>query len=534
NRLLMKLLQKDFFAILLIIIIINVGLFSSCRKHPSLKPQQPSNQDTFGISTTTDEDSLKYLMYNIMQKSFVNSGRDTSYDLPTYYWYNQVPSFSPFSTQYANADSLLALIKTYPKWNGQTVDRYSFLDRTGQIAGQIQNGVVDGNFMGLGSKGSFGLEVTYVTDNQNNSHLVVLYADKNSPAGQAGIQRGWEITSVNGNSNMAYDGPSGPNVTRIENAIYNSNTVTLTLLNLDGSSVTTTLNAAQYDINPILFDTIYVRNNKKIGYFVFYIFSSVEDDNGAPTNTKTILDNEFDKLSSAGINDLIVDLRYNEGGAVTTAEYLDSAIAPASAQGKVMYQYSYNDKLTQVTSQLGLENQVLFPGGGSMHLDHVFFIVSRSTASASELTLNNLKPYMDVKLVGDTTYGKPVGFIDFTINDYPNGSKKYLADLYAIDFATKNANGVGDYFNGIPPDVEAIDYVNISWGDPSDDNLSKIFNYITTGSFLRTYSQERLVNKPNLLRVSPEFFIRSNQFNGMIDYRLGKELENGLRNMRKK
>lgn len=529
----MKLLQKDFHVKLVLLIIVAASSLASCRKHSGVKPQ-PVNKDTFGISTTTDEDSLKYLMYNIMQKSLVNGGRDTTYDLPTYFWYSQVPSLIPFSTQYANADSLLALIKTYPIWNGQTVDRYSFLDRTGQITGQIQNGIVDGNFMGLGSKGSFGLEVSYVAGSQNNNPLVVLYADKNSPAALKGIQRGWQITSVNGNSNVAYDGPNGSNVTRIENAIYNSDAITLTFLKLDSSSVNVSLKATQYDINPILFDTIYVKNNKKIGYFVFYIFSSIMDNNGAPTNTKAILDNEFNKLSAAGINDLIVDLRYNEGGAVTTAEYLDSAIAPSSTQGKVMYQYTYNDKLAQVASQLGLENQVLFPGGGSLHLDHVFFIVSRSTASASELTLNNLKPYMDVKLVGDTTFGKPVGFIDFTINDYPNGSKKYLADLYAIDFATKNANGTGDYFNGIPPDAEAIDYTGIPWGDPSDDNLFKIFTYISTGSFSRTYPEARIASRPNLLRVSREFSMKSNRFNGMIDYRLSKQLENGLSKLRKK
>lgn len=533
NILFMKTILKAFSPAPVLLAVCIGSLLVSCKKHPDVKPQAPAGKDTVGISTTTDEDSLKYLMYNIMLKSFVNGGRDTNYDLPTYYWYNQVPSLNPFSIQYANADSLLSLIKTYPQWNGQTVDRYSFLDRTGQIAGQIQNGVVDGNFEGLGSKGSFGLQVTYVLDNQNNSHLIVLYADKNSPAGQNGIQRGWEITSVNGNNNVAYDGPTGPNVTRIENAIYNSDAVTLTLKKLDGTSATVTLNAAQYNIDPILFDSIYVKNNKKIGYFVFYIFSSVLDDNGAPTNTKTILDNEFNKLSSAGINDLIVDLRYNEGGAVPTAEYLDSAMAPASAQGKVMYKYFYNDKLTKVASQLGLESQVLFPAGGSLHLDHVFFIVSRSTASASELTLNNLKPYMDVKLVGDTTYGKPVGFIDFTINDYVNGNKKYLADLYAIDFATTNANGEGNYFKGIPPDVEAADYVNVPWGDPQDDNLSKIFNYITTGSFARTYSTERLAERPDLLRVSTQLSMKSNRFNGMIDYRLSRQIENGLKNLKK-
>lgn len=523
----MKPIKLPFYFFPVMIGMIILSFCSSCRKHDP-KPTPPGNGggDTTKISTTTDEDSLKYLMYNIMQRSFVNEGRDTTYDLPSYLWYSQVPAMNPFSTQYANADSLLNLMISYPRWNGQKVDRYSFLDRTGQVSGEVQNGIVDGTFESLGVQSPYGWETTWALDNQNNSHLVVLYDDKNSPAGKAGIQRGWEITSVNGNSNVSYDGPTGSNVTRVINALYNSTSVSITATKPDGSSGSYSLNTASYTINPILFDTVYNLGNKKIGYFVFYIFSSVIGQNGNPTATKNILDQEFDKLSAAGISDLIVDLRYNGGGAVTTAEYLDSAIAPASTNGKVMYQYSYNDKLSTVTSQLGLDNKVYFTGGGSLHLDHVFFIVSRETASASELTLNNLKPYMDVKLVGDTTYGKPVGFIDYTIHDYPNGQQKYLADLYAIDFATKNANGLGDYYNGIVPDEEAYDYIDVPWGSTQDDNLSKIFNYIQTGSFARSYSSQRLVNQAHFLRTSPEIPVLSHRFNGMIDYRLSKQIQN--------
>lgn len=501
------------------------GMISSCKKGDEAKPGKAG--DTTSVLTGQEEDSLKYLMYQIMQVSFVDGGRDQSSDLPTYYWYNQVPKLNPLGPQYSQAEDLLSTIQTYPKVNGAVVDRYSFLDRTGGVANQIQNGVVDGVFSGLTNTGDFGLQASYTTD----GNLWVLYTDKNSPAGLKGIQRGWQITAVNGNSSVAYDGPNGTNVTRVEQAIYSSSEIELTFKKSDNTSVTYTLNSATYEVNPVIFDTVYTRNTKKIGYFVLYTFSSVENDQGGSTHTKAVLDKEFGKLQAAGINDLIVDLRYNGGGAVTTAEYLDSAIAPAAAKGKLMYTYLYNDKLTQNAWMLGLSSSVNFPGGGGLNLDHVFFIVTRSTASASELTLNNLKPYMDVKLVGDTTYGKPVGFIDFTITaDDSTGQQQYLADLYAIDFATQNANGVGGYYNGILPDEPATDYVNVPWGNPNDDNLNKIFNFITTGSFARSAENQRL-SAPVGLRLSGSGNLPIHQFNGMIDYRLSRQLKQGRDNL---
>ena len=136
-----------------------------------------------------------------------------------------------------------------------------------------------------------------------------------------------------------------------------------------------------------------------------------------------------------------------------------------------MYHYIYNDKLTAIASQAGLEDKVLFTGGGSLNLTNVFFIGGQYTASASELTINNLKPYMNVKLVGDTTYGKPVGFFTFHITDYPNGgtTQKFLADLYAINFETRNALGKGEYFDGLIPDKVATDFIDVPWGDKEND-----------------------------------------------------------------
>ncbi len=502
-------------------IVIMGSIISSCKKSNSNPSPDPTPT---GPTALSDADSLKFLMYRTMQVSFVDGGRDSTYDLPTYYWYNNVPSLDPLSSSYDSADVLLAKMKTYAinPSTGRPFDKYSFLDH-GQVAGEIQQGVA----------GDIGMQVTYAGDGSaQNTSLYVLFTDKNSPAGQAGVKRGWQITSING-GDISYDGSNGPHVNNVINAVYYDPSASFTFKKPDGSSVTTTLTKTVYDINPVLFDSVYTIASKKVGYFVFNSFASVDNGNG-PTLTKQEINRVFSKFQSAGISDLIVDLRYNGGGSVGTAEYLDSLIAPSSVTGKEMYHYLYNDKLTAVESQVGLQDKVLFGGGGSLNLSHVFFIGSSHTASASELTINVLKPYMDVKLVGDTTYGKPVGFFSFHITDYPNGgnTEKFLADLYAINFETKNADNQGGYFNGMIPDAPAADYVDLAWGDPNDDNLAKIFNYISTGTYGRASVAERMAQNKSLRLSMPET-IHPLRFNGMVDYKLSNDFNAATTKLRK-
>lgn len=503
------------------------GMLMACRKDS----KSGDNINGTGTTTTavTDEDSLKYLMYHTMQVSYVDGGRSTTTSLPTYYWYSQVPVLDPVSSTYATADALLEVMKTYSKGTGNTtLDRYSFLDRTGSLSSALQDGVSEVNRK-VSATGTYGIEVSYASDG-TKTYLYILYADKNSPAGLQGLTRGDEITAINGDTALSYDGSNGAHTTKVVNAIYNSTSVTLKVTKgATGTSNTYTVNAGSYNINPVLFDTTYTVGGQKVGYFVFYTFTSTINTKGAYTNTKTVLDAVFSKFKAAGITNLIVDLRYNGGGSVTTAEYLDSAIVNASAAGKPMYYYTYNDKLTANSSDAGLESQVNYPSGtGGLSLNNVFFITSKNTASASELTLNNLKPYMNVKLVGDSTYGKPVGFITFTINKYDSThTEKYLADLYAINFATENANHVGAYFSGIAPDQAANDYINVPWGNANDDHLGYIFNYISNGTFSRSSASERLAVQQSLnLRASLKTSVVSPRFNGMVDYRLGKRLKN--------
>src|SRR5699024_10468785 len=112
----------------------------------------------------------------------------------------------------------------------------------------------------------------------------------------------------------------------------------------------------------------------------------------------------------------------------------------------------------------------------NLNLQQIFFITSRGTASASELTFNNLKTYMYVKLVGDTTYGKPVGFFGIPISFVTKDDGfQHVADMYAIDFKSVNSDGEGDYFSGMVPDVQLGDYIDIPWGDTDDPRLQSIF-----------------------------------------------------------
>ncbi|CAL1518133.1 S41 family peptidase [Chitinophaga sp. MM2321] len=502
------------------------GLLMACHKDNNNKPTPgPDPIDTTTTSTAIPakeaEDSLKYLMYQIMQVSYADGGRNSAAGLPTYYWYGQVPKLNPLDSKYANADSLLSQMKTYAINTTATpnapYDRYSFLDRNGTLTNKLMNGVSAQNF--AAATGDFGFDYGISVDQSGKAHLFVLYADKNSPAGLKGVTRGWEITSVNGNSNIQ-------NTTAFlkstYDAIFNSSSVTLGFKRTDNSTTTETLNTTSYNINPVLFDTVFTVKGENVGYFSMYTFSSVTNSDGQPTYTKTALDQTFDKFKTKGITSLIVDLRYNGGGAITTAEYLDAAIAPASAAGQVMYTYLYNDKLMQNLAATELTSLVNFPAGtGGLSLKNVFFITTGNTASASELTLNNLRPYLrdKLKLVGEKTYGKPVGFIDFNISIYDKAHKQqYLADLYAINFETVNKEGIGKYYNGIDVDAAAVDYVNVPWGNADDDNLQKIFSYLNTGAFARANARLSTAEAANLRTVVPNAK-PMHGFNGMVDFK---------------
>ncbi len=219
----------------------------------------------------------------------------------------------------------------------------------------------------------------------------------------------------------------------------------------------------------------------KVGYLVFNQFF------GDPSRKE--LADAFSLFQAEGITDLVVDLRYNRGGSTETQDTLANLVAPLAADNKKMYTYQFNQQLQQGNFPLLKKkpgfgsvsfseavNTINYDKAGTLNLNRVFFIVTGSSASASELVINNLKPYMEVKLIGDTTYGKPVGFFPIDIFNY---------SIYPISFRTINSAGNADYYSGFAPDKITSDGVNKDWGDVTEPSLAAALNYIVTGAFGR-------------------------------------------------
>ena len=134
-----------------------------------------------------------------------------------------------------------------------------------------------------------------------------------------------------------------------------------------------------------------------------------------------------------------------------------------------MMTQSFNDKYTRFNST------TRFTKLGGMNLSRIFFIVSNNTASASELLINNLKPFMDVKVVGPSkTYGKPVGYFPIPVGDWY---------VFPVSFRTVNKNGEGNYFGGIPLNNTVPDGIDKDWGDQNEAAFGFILNSFRNGTY---------------------------------------------------
>ena len=172
---------------------------------------------------------------------------------------------------------------------------------------------------------------------------------KGSPAYTQGIRKGWQITTINGSTNIAYDGSdvggSSTNINMVVNAVYYSNSTTFVFKKPDATNVTKTLTAAVYNIDPIPFDSVYTFGARKVGYLVFSSFIDI-------SKIKTELDTKFANFATQGVTDLVIDLRYNGGGAVNTSEYMANLIAPNSVgtdSTKTMYTTVFNTNFQHST-----------------------------------------------------------------------------------------------------------------------------------------------------------------------------------------
>jgi carboxyl-terminal processing protease len=389
---------------------------------------------------------------------------------------------------------------------GDAIDRFSviFSDYN-----QLE-GILSGTTKNNGAE--FGLY--YKDESQTSVFGVVRYVLPNSDAAAKNIQRGAIFYAVNGT----------PLTKENFNALLNNDVYTMNFATYDSGNITpngqsVSLTKSVLSENPVYLTTVINSGTHKIGYLMY---------NGFYPNYESQLNAAFGTLKSQGITELVLDLRYNSGGSVATATRLASMItgqfenqifAKEQWNAKIEdYYYSTNPStlLNLFTNKLG-NNETL----SSLNLNKVYILTTKSSASASELVINGLKPYINVVQIGDVTTGKNVGSV--TLYDSPsfsktNSSTKHRYAMQPIVLKIVNKVGFGDYINGLEPTIELKeDFGNLGvLGDNDEPLLNAAINTIVGGG--RPVPQNRIRNfdalqdNSTIARLKSEMYVDSKPF----------------------
>ncbi len=400
----------------------------------------------------------------------------------SYFWTDRIP---------ANTDKTLTpdqyfLSLLYDRNNSANADRDRF--------SWIQQSAAELKASLSGQTKTTGMEYKlYFRDNTQTSIVAsIIYVLPGSPAAVAGIKRGDIISKVNGQSltGTNYQGLLQSNA---DSYTFGFASIVNGTLTDDPQSKSVTALVFQQD--PVLLDSTYTIGGKTIGYVVYnqFIPGALKAD-GTLGNTYDLkLDNIFGKFKQKGVNELILDLRYNRGGYVSSATNLASLIGRNIDASKIFYDQKWNSTVTAAYNKeygagWNIKNFVSKATNIGGNLSRVYVLTTNSTASASELIINGLRPFMTVNTIGTTTVGKNVGSI--TLSD---DSGKIKWGMQPITFKSANALGFTDYAGGFTPTVEVKEpnYGMKAFGDVTEVMLSEaIFQISGTRMARRAASSE--------------------------------------------
>ncbi|NQV86630.1 MAG: hypothetical protein HQ492_06090 [Woeseiaceae bacterium] len=311
----------------------------------------------------------------------------------------------------------------------------------------------DAQFFGEGKFEGFGFSWRFVDQAQSDFRITRTF--EGSPADIGGLARGQQVLSLNSRTIADIQANEGVS------AFFAANdTISFEVQPLVGSPLPP-ITKAIVTIDPIpQWEVIDAGGGRNVGYLELSTFISTADAEFATV---------FSAFRAAGVNDVIIDLRYNGGGLVSTAELLGNFLGGSVAQNLVFSSTEFNADRAAANNRTTLFSQL----GNSIALSRLVVIASRGTASASELVTNGMIPHADVAIVGDRTFGKPVGQIGLEFCD---------KILRPTSFKLANALGDGDYFEGLPVDCPAADDLGLAVGDPLDPNMVAAMSYINTGA----------------------------------------------------
>ncbi|WP_226331978.1 S41 family peptidase [Echinicola marina] len=349
-----------------------------------------------------------------------------------------------------------------------------------------------------GTSKEAGYEFTLFRESESNNNVlaVVLYVKKGSPAEAAGIQRDDVIVGIN-NTQITLN-----NYQELLGAVEEAHSLNIYRYDNDAETylpmetpleVSTTM----FSENPLFMDSVYTIADKKIGYLVYNFFAP-----GDNTEYNQELDEVFADFKAKGINEFILDLRYNGGGYVSSAVNLASLIAPNTTENDVFSKTEYNSNVQpdyiELYGEASLSNRFKNKSqniGSILSANTIYVIATGSTASSSELIINGLKPFMNVVIVGETTYGKNVGSIP--IEDEENEDNDY--GMLPIVSKSFNSQGQSDYGEGFTPNIPINEFAFrlLPFGDTNEVLLKGAIEQITgisSGDRLKTFDRKVLDN----------------------------------------
>jgi len=410
---------------------------------------------TFFISCSTDQDDEKPAVVeptptalDLTVENFVYRGMNDIYlykaDVPVLaddFFANQTEK-NDFLDNYASPEDLFYDGLTAPQ------DRFSFI-----VDDYIE---LENSFSGISKTN--GLSYGLVRYRQGSSEVFayVRYVLPNTPAADAGLKRGDIINRIDGQ--QITDQNFGQ--------LFAPDSFTVGLATLGEGSVTSKeetyelTKIADYNTNPIFIAKTLDVEGQKVGYIMYNSFTADYDPQ---------LNAAFGQFKADGVTDLILDLRYNGGGSVRTATDLASMITgqfPGQLFMKEFWNAEYQAYFESEAPDRLLNNFNTSIKSGdainSLNLNRVYVITTSRSASASELVINGLSPYIDVVQIGETTTGKFQASV--TLYDSPNFGRNNANPnhTYAIQplvLKSVNSAGVSDYINGLAPDVDIIENI---------------------------------------------------------------------------
>lgn len=390
---------KAWLAALLLLI-----LFSCRTEEEVLRP-------TFAEGTT---ESVNLWIKNQMQKY--------------YYWNTQIPKNPDYSVPTPQFfKSLLA-----PE------DRFSFAVNTKDPATYPRS-----------VRGFYGFDYA-VAAYAGQTFVVVKLVLDNSPAASAGLRRGMLITKINGTA------VSASNAESLAASMAGFNRLDLTVGNWENGMVAGEKKISVYygfTFEQPVKAAVFERNGIKAGYLYITDFRD---------GMSAAIAGKMGELKAAGVGELILDLRYNFGGSVASAAAL-CAMIPAGIKAESPFIKYVGNKNGGTVNQTFAE-QIAFdpsaPAFATLHannlkLNRVFVLTTRSTASAAEIVINNLKPYLNVVQIGETTRGKDMAGFPVVDEGQP---KKISWELHPLIYKVYNIRGEGEYTKGIAPAIQADEF----------------------------------------------------------------------------